>query len=260
MKVRDIVAAVEEFAPLGLQEKWDNSGLCVGSPDQEVHGVLLGLDCTPALVDEAVAAGADLILTHHPLIFGSLKSVRPEDPVGLALIKAIRAGIAVYASHTPSDKVLAGVSGAMARRLGLTQIRVLEPEGDGETGLGAIGVWPEPLSADEALRRVKEAFGLQVVRASRPVAEPVRTVAMCGGSGSSLIGTARAAGAQLYISGDVSYHHFFVPDGFMILDIGHFESEKEIVYILYSLIRKKFPTFAIQCTAALDSANPIHYL
>ena len=260
MRVRDIVAAVEAFAPLGLQEKWDNSGLCVGSPDQEVHGVLLGLDCTPALVDEAAAAGADMIVTHHPLIFGSLKSVRPEDPVGLALIKAIRAGIAVYASHTPSDKVLAGVSGAMARRLGLADIRVLEPEGDGETGLGAVGVWREPLSADAALRRVKEAFGLQVVRASRPVAEPVRTVAMCGGSGSSLIGAARAAGAQLYISGDISYHHFFVPDGFMLMDIGHFESEKEIVSILYSLLRKKFPNFVLQCTKALDSTNPILYL
>jgi putative NIF3 family GTP cyclohydrolase 1 type 2 len=83
---------------------------------------------------------------------------------------------------------------------------------------------------------------------------------MCGGSGSSLIGAARAAGAQLYISGDISYHHFFVPDGFMLMDIGHFESEKEIVSILYSLLRKKFPNFVFQCTAALDSTNPILYL
>ena len=119
MTVREITAALEGFAPLSIQEKWDNSGLCIGSPDQEVHGILLGLDCTPALIDEAVEAGADLVVTHHPLIFGGLKKIAPEDPVGLAVIKAVRAGIAVYAAHTTADKVPSGVSGAMARRLGL---------------------------------------------------------------------------------------------------------------------------------------------
>ena len=129
MRVRDITAALEAFAPLSLQEKWDNSGLCIGSPDQEVHGVLLGFDCTPELIDEAVCVGADLVVTHHPLIFGGLKRIAPEDPVGVAVIKAVRAGVAVYAAHTTADKVPAGVSGAMARRLGLERVSVLEPDG-----------------------------------------------------------------------------------------------------------------------------------
>ena len=267
MRVRDITAVLEAFAPLSIQEKWDNSGLCIGSPDQEVHGILLGFDCTPALVDEAVAAGADLIITHHPLIFGGLKQIAPEDPVGLAVIKAVRAGVAVYAAHTTADKVPGGVSGAMARRLGLEHLSILSPEGtrfvggaEETVGFGMVGDWPEPLSCEAALARVKEAFGLQTVRCSRFTDTPIRRVAMCGGSGSSLIEAARAAGAQLYLSGDISYHHFFTPDGIVLMDIGHFESEVEIVDILFSLLRKKFPTFAVRISNALKDSNPIQYL
>ena len=233
MRVRDITAALEAFAPLSLQEKWDNSGLCIGSPDQEVHGVLLGFDCTPELIDEAVCVGADLVVTHHPLIFGGLKRIAPE----------------------------------MARRLGLERVSVLEPDGtlllDGaeETvGLGMVGDWREPLSCEEAVARVKEAFGLVQVRCSRFIPGKISRVALCGGSGSSLIDAARAAGAQLYLCGDISYHHFFTPPGFVLMDIGHFEGEVEIVDILFSLLRKKFPTFAVRVSNTLKDSNPIQYL
>lgn len=257
MKVSDIIAAIERFAPLDIQEKWDNSGLCIGSPDAPVTSVLLGLDCTPELVDEAVACGADMIVTHHPLIFSGLRRISPDEPVGEAVVKAVRAGISVYAAHTTADKVIAGVSGAMARRLGLRDISVLDPENDG-TGLGIVGNLPEPLTAAEAVKMVKERFGLQAMRTSRPVDGRISRVAMCGGSGSSLIGKAMDSGAQLYISGDISYHHFFVPKGFMVMDIGHYESEKEIVDILFSLLKKKFPTFAVRITENIYS-NPIFY-
>ena len=257
MKVRDIIRVIEEFAPLSIQEKWDNSGLSVGSPESPVTSVLLGLDCTPGLVDEAVACGADMIVTHHHLIFSGLKKISPEDPVGAAVIKAVSAGIAVYSAHTTADKVIAGVSGAMAERLGLKDISVLEPE-DGGTGLGVIGYFPEPMSSEETVAYVKERFSLKMLRTSRPVGEKISKVALCGGAGASLIGTAVAAGAGLYITGDVSYHHFFTPDGFMLMDIGHYESEKDIVPILFSLIKKNFPNFAVRITENVNS-NPIYY-
>ena len=257
MKVRDIVAAIEEFAPLGIQEKWDNSGLCIGSPEDEVSSVLLGLDCTPELVDEAVACGADMIVTHHPLIFSGLKKISPDDLVGAAVIKAVKAGISIYAAHTSADKVIAGVSGAMAARLGLGNVTILDEDGDG-TGLGVVGDLPEAVTAAEAVKLVKERFSLKAMRASRPVEGKISRVAMCGGSGGSLIAAAQAAGAQLYISGDISYHNFFTKEGFMIMDIGHYESEIEIVDILFSLLRKKFPTFAVRITQNLYS-NPIFY-
>ncbi len=257
MKVRDVIKVIEDFAPLSIQEKWDNSGLCIGSPDAEVTSVLIGLDCTPELVDEAVACGADMIVTHHPLIFSGLKKIAPEDQVGAAVIKAVSNGISVYAAHTSADKVIAGVSGAMAAKLGLVNVRILDEDGEG-TGLGVVGDLPEPVTAAEAVALVKDRFALKAMRASRPVEGMISRVAMCGGSGGSLIGAAMASGAQLYLSGDISYHNFFTKEGFMIMDIGHYESEIEIVDILFSLLRKNFPTFAVRITQNLYS-NPIFY-
>ncbi|MBR5013965.1 MAG: Nif3-like dinuclear metal center hexameric protein [Bacteroidales bacterium] len=257
MKVKDIIEVIEEFAPLSLQEGWDNSGLCIGSPEDPVTSVLFGLDCTPELVDEAVACGADMIVTHHPLIFSGLKKISPDNKVGEAVIKAIKAGISIYAAHTSADKVIAGVSGAMAARLGLENVRILDEDGDG-TGLGVVGDLPRPLTSDEAVALVKERFGLEMMKTSRPLEGMISRVAMCGGSGGSLIGAAMKSGAQLYISGDISYHNFFTADGFMIMDIGHYESEIEIVDILFSLIKKKFPTFAVRITQNIYS-NPIFY-
>ena len=94
MKVKDIVEALEQFAPLSIQEGWDNSGLCIGAPGEEVHGVLVGFDCTPELIDEAVEKGCDMVVTHHPLIFHGLKRIQGGDPVSDAVIKAVRAGVA----------------------------------------------------------------------------------------------------------------------------------------------------------------------
>ncbi len=256
-KVKDITAVIEQFAPLSIQENWDNSGLCIGSPEAPVTSILLGLDCTPELVDEAIACGADMIVTHHPLIFSGLKKITPENIVGEAVIKAIKAGISIYAAHTNADKVIAGVSGAMAARLGLKNVQILDEDGEG-TGLGVVGDLPEPISAEEAIALVKGRFSLKAMRTSRPLEGKISRVAMCGGSGGSLISAAARSGAQLYISGDISYHNFFTKEGFMIMDIGHYESEIEIVDILFSLLKKNFPTFAVRITQNIYN-NPIFY-
>ena len=200
--IADVVRVIESFAPVDIQENWDNCGLCAGSPDAELTGVLVGFDCTRALIDEAVECGANMVVTHHPLIFHGLKKVDEADPVGDALIRAIRAGVAVYCAHTSADKAPGGVSWAIARRLGLENVSVLDydaavsSEGFG-CGLGIIGDFPEALSSDRAIEKVKEAFGLPYVRCSRPSDGLIRRVAACGGAGSSLVDRARAAGAQL---------------------------------------------------------------
>ncbi len=257
MKVRDVTEVLEGFAELGIQEEWDNSGLCIGSPDMEVTGIMLGLDCTAELLREARAAGANMVVTHHPLIFRGLKRIRPGDPVSDAVAEAVRGDIAVYALHTPADKVIGGVSWQMALRLGLQDIEILDPE-PGGVGLGAVGNLPHPVEdPEELIRLVKTTFEVEAVRCSAPVAG-VRRVAMCGGSGSDLIGRAMSSGAQLYISADFHYHHFFTPENFMIMDIGHHESEKYIVQTLFSLLQKNFPTFAVQISAG-QSRNPVIY-
>ena len=259
MKVREIIAAIEEFAPAALQEEYDNTGLQIGSPEQEVHGVLFGFDCTEALVKEALDRGCDMIVTHHPLIYHPLRNIYPSDPTGAAVIAAIKGGVAVYASHTAADKTPDGVSWTMARKLGLENVRVLAPEGSG-IGFGVVGDLPQAVPAAEAVALVKKSFGTPVVRTSPLIKEPVRTLAMCGGSGTSLISKAIEAGAQMYICGDISYHWFFVPEGFMVVDTGHFESEVEIVRVLLSVIRKKFPNFVSLMSDCIGTANPVNYL
>ena len=258
MKVREIASAIESFAPLSIQESWDNSGLVIGSQEQEVHGVLLGFDCTPELVDEAAECGADMIVTHHPLIFSGIKKISPDEPVGLAVMKAIAAGVAVYAAHTTADKVPGGVSGAMARRLGLRDVHILDEE-PGGFGLGAVGELQTSMGGKEFIEYVKSRFDLKVVRCSHVPEIPVSRVAMCGGSGGSLMESARKAGAQAYLCGDISYHHFFTTKDFMVMDIGHFEGEVEIVEILFSLLRKNFPNFAVYTSVRLETSNPVYY-
>ena len=252
MKARDIAAALEEFAPLPSQEPWDNAGICIGSPEAEVHAVLVGFDCTPALLQEAVTRGADMVVTHHPLIFGGLKRIDPDDPVGAAVILAIRHGIVVYAAHTNADKAPGGVNALMAQRLGL-----VEPQPLDESGLGFIGLLPEPMEGSAFCRFVKERFQLHSLRCSAPISEVFRVATSCG-AGSSFAEAAFRAGADAFVTGDVSYHHFFVPEGRMILDIGHWESEVEIVEKFVSILQKKLPTFAVY-TATQKNNNPIYY-
>ncbi len=256
MKAREIMKVLEDFAPLSTQEQWDNAGLCIGSPDAEVHGIMLGLDCSVELIRQAKEAGADMVVTHHPLIFRGIKQLHPGDPVADAVMEAVRSGILVYGFHTPADKAVEGVSWQMALRLGLQDIEILDPEPSG-VGLGAVGNLPEPISAEDSISLVKEKFNLQALRCSAPSGS-ISRVAMCGGSGSDMIPTAMASGAQLYISADFHYHHFFTPNGFMIMDVGHYESEIFIVETLFSLLKKNFPTFAVQISEQ-RSQNPVRY-
>ena len=133
------------------------------------------------------------------------------------------------------------------------------PEEDGTIGLGCIGDFPHPMTGKEALQYVQEKFGLKVIKSSRPLETPITRVAILGGSGGGEIAQAMSKGAQLYITADISYHNFFTPEGFMLMDVGHFESEVEIVDIFVAQIRKKFPTFASYKSSELDRSNPVHY-
>ena len=254
MKAKQIASVIESFAPLDTQESWDNAGFCIGSPEQEVHGVLVGFDCTPDLVDEAVSLGADMIVTHHPLIFNGLKRIDPDDFVGSAVIKAIRGGIAVYAAHTNADKAEGGVTALMAARLDLRNVQPLVP-----SNLAQIGDLPQPMAPADFLAMAKDAFGLKVLRYSGEGRPQIRRVALCGGSGSEFVGDARSVGADAFLTGDISYHRYLVDKSMLILDVGHYESEVAIVDKFLSLLKDNFPTFAIH-TSKKNNNNPIHYL
>ena len=257
MKAKEIISIIEEFAPRNIQEEWDNSGLMVGDADREVERVLLGLDCTPELILEAEEIGANMIITHHPLIFKGIKKIGTVTVQERMISSIIKKDIVVYSVHTNIDKVPLGVSALMADRIDLRATKILMPQQDSETGLGVVGDLIHPMDFNLFLKMVKEKFSLKFLRTSKPINNKISRVALCGGSGASLIPAARACGAQIFITGDISYHNFFCEDEFMVMDIGHYESEIDVLELLMSVILKKIPNFAVHISERNN--NPIYY-
>ncbi|CVI69274.1 MULTISPECIES: Nif3-like dinuclear metal center hexameric protein [unclassified Alistipes] len=261
MKIKQITDVIERFAPLALQESYDNAGLVVGRPDSEVSRALLAVDVTEAVLDEAEREGCGLVITHHPIVFHPLKRFNSADCVQRCVERAIRSGIALYACHTNLDSTPHGMSWRLASLVGVGELRVLEPSPSGvpDAGFGVVGELCEAMPAEAFLRRVMERTGARVVRHSALGDRPVRRVAVCTGAGASLIGAARCAGADLYVTSDLKYNDFMTPDGaFVVADIGHFESEYCAIELLFDVLSKNLRTFAVRRSEA--SRNPVHYM
>ena len=277
LRIHEIVSAFEAVAPLALQESYDNSGLIVGEMGTQVSKALLCLDSTEAVVDEAIAKGCDLIIAHHPIVFGGLKQFTGGDYVQRALIKAIRNNIAIYACHTNLDNVLrGGVNERIAQQLEFAVERVLRPvaadfgsfAGVGRlddsdvfrtAGAGVLCKLQKPMNVLDFLQHLKAKMGVEVVKYTKCDVEMVSKVAICGGAGSFLIGDALRAGADAFITSDVKYHEFFDAEGKMLLcDIGHYESEKYTIDLFSNILSAKFPKFATIFAGTIT--NPIDYL
>ncbi len=277
LRIHEIVSAFEAVAPLALQESYDNSGLIVGDRDAEVTRALLCLDCTEAVVEEAIVKGCDIIISHHPIVFGGLKRFTGGDYVQRTVIKAIQNNIAIYACHTNLDNVLrGGVNERIAQQLGFDVERVLRPIAtdlgsfassggvvDSEVfrtaGAGILCNLQKPMNVLDFLQHVKERMGAEVVKYTKCDIEVVGKVAICGGAGSFLIGDALRAGADAFITSDVKYHEFFDAQGKMLLcDIGHYESEKYTIDLFSNILSAKFPKFATIFAGTIT--NPIDYL
>lgn len=245
--VGDIRDAIEEFAPRSLQESYDNSGLQVGNPDEPVSAVMICLDFTEEILEEAITKGCNLIVSHHPLLFKGLKEITGSNSIQRIVIKAIRNNIALYSAHTNLDSAWNGVSHEMARMLGLNKIDVLEPNNtDKSVGLGIIGEIKTTPTL-EFLRKVKDIFSVKSLRFSTATSRlTIRQVALCSGSGATLIPQAINRGADAIITGDVKYHDFtsFAED-ILIADIGHYESELCSRNILSRIISEHFPNLPI---------------
>ena len=262
MKIRDIVSVIEEFAPLALQEGYDNSGLIVGRLDDEVKGVLLAVDVTEEVLDEAEREGCDLIITHHPIIFSPLKRFNSSTYVERCVERAIRKGIALYAAHTNLDSAEYGMSWQLGSMIGLDAMTVLEPRKDNPaTGFGVVGTLARAEGVKAFMSRVKAIFEVGAIRYSDIPSEEmmVRRVAICTGAGRSLIDRALAAEADVYITADLRYNDFMCGENRMVLaDIGHFESEFCAIRIIYDVLSKKMCNFAVR--KSVCSRNPVHYL
>ena len=271
VKIYQVVDALEHYAPLPLQEGYDNAGLQVGLTEAvEVSGALLCLDVTEDVVDEAIRKGCNLIVSHHPLIFRKLARISDENYVQRTVRKAIKNDITIVSMHTNMDAAKGGVKFKIAEKLGLRNLRFFggEKEIDGvKGGEGVIGeitdeadtLHADGIAGDDLVLMLRERFQAECVQCNQLLRRPIRKVALCGGAGSFLLDAAIAAGADAFITGEMHYHEFFGHEQeIQICVIGHYQSEQFTSEIFRSIITEKCP--GVKCEISEVNTNPIIYL
>ena len=256
-----MLSALERFAPLPLQESWDNAGLQVGLTETEVSGALLCLDVTEKIVEEAIQKGCNLIVSHHPLLFRGLKTISDLTDVQRTVMKAIENRICVISMHTNMDNAKGGVNFKIAEKLGLHDVRFFASktvEGV-EVGSGVIGTLSGAMAADDFVVAVKKAFDVECAMCNELLRRPVQKVAICGGAGDFLLDEALKAGADAFITGEMHYHQYFgYEQRIQICVIGHYQSEQFTSEIFREIIERECP--GIRTEIAEISTNPILYL
>lgn len=247
--IREIYEALFDFAPASMKMDWDNVGLLCGRMDAQVQKIVVALDCTADVIEEAKQLGAQLIVTHHPLIFGELKAVNDQSVLGRNLLTLIENGIAAINLHTNLDVAPGGVNDVLADALGLTEVQVLEPMGQDaqgrDYGLIRIGLTAEtdlPAFA-ESVKTALHCPGLRYADGGKPV----RKVAVGGGACGSEIDAVLAAGCDTFVTADLKYHQLEEAKymGLNLIDAGHFETENPVCAVLYDLLRHSFPELEI---------------
>ncbi|MCD7973472.1 MAG: Nif3-like dinuclear metal center hexameric protein [Candidatus Azobacteroides sp.] len=363
MKIKEIIKEIEIIAPPLLQESYDNTGIQIGQSEQKASGVLLCIDITEEVIEEAIQKKCNLIISHHPLLFKGLKSITGKNYIERCIIKACKNDVTLYSSHTSLDNAWNGVNFKIAKKLGLINTKILEekenllekvvvfaPKAHAENirsaifeaggghignydacsynsdgtgtfragkeanpycgdigeyhsekevrievifpiylkkniqqvilsshpyeepaydfyplknkwdcaGSGTIGEFPEAMDEKDFLTLLKDIFGIPVIKHSPFTGKDIKKVALCGGSGSFLMPTAKNKQADAFLTGDIKYHDYFgLENSILIADIGHFESEQFTKEIFYEVITKKFPNFAVHFSNVIT--NPINY-
>ena len=207
MRCQEIIELLQRQSPERYACSWDNVGLLVGSSQKEVSSLYIALDATDQAIAQAVQEGADMLLTHHPLIFGGIKRVSEDDFIGRRVIALISHGISYYAMHTNFDVM--GMAGLAAEKMGMSSCQVLDvtwEQGQEIEGIGRVGLLPCEMTVEECAQRAKEAFGIGTVKVFGDPGQKVRKVALCPGSGKSVIEKALSAGAGALVTGDIDHH------------------------------------------------------
>ena len=258
VKVAEVMGIMEEIAPKKLAENWDNPGLLVGSPNNEIDKILVALDADERVIDKAIEIDAKLIVTHHPLIFKPLKNIRCDLPNGAKLFKLIAHNISVFSAHTNLDSAKDGVNDILAKKLELINSEPLTTNENGEASLGRIGHLENEISTDEFIKKVKKILNLPFVKTVKSEKnKTIKKVALCGGSGAEFIDRAAFLGADVYVTGDVKYH-----DGqraksldINVIDAGHFATEYPIVKELANRLKDAFSKKDVEIIADVEGKD-----
>ena len=230
MTVKDIYDYLNLIAPFDTAEEWDNCGLTVGSFNKEVKRIYIALDVTNAVLEDAKFFGADLVITHHPMIFNPISQILCDSIV----YKAVASGMSFIASHTCLDKAEGGVNHCLANKVGVKNLKTSET--DEFLKFGEI----EPCTAEELAKKIKSALGGAV--SFTDAGKTIKTVALCSGGGGDLIAEAKNIGADAFLTGEAKHHEFLYSKDFGIsmFVAGHFETENVVCEYLYNSLNKKF--------------------
>lgn len=231
---------LERLAPKKLAEEWDNPGLLVGSQQQEVSRVLVCLDVSLPVVEEAIRLGAEMIVAHHPMIFKGLRHVRTDLYDGRLLQLLLSHNIAVYAAHTNLDIAAGGVNDVLAQRMGLDRVQgFVFMDAEKKVSMGRIGYLPNAMPLDEFIEQIKIGLGVKNVRLVRANEKSVQKVALCSGAGAEFIGKAAFRNADVYVTGDVKYHEAqqAIQQDINVIDAGHFGTEFPVVEVLANYLK-----------------------
>ncbi len=239
----DVFALLEEKAPCALKLDFDNVGHLVGRLDTPVMRVMCALDITDDVIEEAIACGAELIVSHHPLIFDAVKSVTDATWVGRRILTLAENHIAAICMHTNLDAARGGVNDALLAALGGTGAEILDPM----SGIGRIGELDGEISLADFLAQTKTALNANGLR-YHDAGRPVHHIACCGGSGGSDIALAFDAGCDTYVTADVKYDQFLEAKslGINLIDADHFCTENVVVPVLAEWIRAAFPALDVR--------------
>ena len=248
LTVQQVYDFINERAPFETQVAYDNSGLLVGHPNNEVTGIHFALDVTNNVIDEAIAHGANLIVTHHPMMFSPIKRLVETDYQARLLCRLIREGISLISAHTNLDQAAGGINDVLAQRIGLTDIQ-------GE-GFVRVGTLPSPMTAGELAASISAALG-DVVRVMGDASAQVEKVGMCSGAGADEWPAAAAMGAQAFLTGEAKHHIALeaADRGVVLLEAGHHATEEPGIFALAKALQMSELGVQYNVRVSLSSAK-----
>ena len=242
MECKKVIEILEKQSPKSYACDWDNVGLLVGREDKEIQKIYIALDATDEAIEEAIANGADMLLTHHPMIFKGMKRVTQEDFIGRRIIRLIQNDMVYYAMHTNFDVM--GMADLAADYLGISDTRVLEITSvseTGEEGIGRYGSLKKEMTVRECCEEVKQAFSLENVKVFGDLERKVKTAAISPGSGKSVISNALQAGVDVLITGDIDHHEGIdaVAQNMTVIDAGHYGVEHIFIPYMEQYLKRE---------------------
>ena len=252
VKLKEITDYIEKLFPKEYAEDFDNVGLLVGRSDKDITKVLLCLDANKNVVREAAEVGAELIITHHPVIFNPIKNITDNSDEGEMLLGAIENGISIYSAHTNLDSAPSGLTDEVCSLLSLDPISNLEGV------LGRLCKAPAGTTAKTLCEKIKKEFGIKKLFSTFTADREIKTVAVCNGSGSGeLCIIAKDLGADVYISGDLKHHEmsaFKISDNIDFIEMRHFDSEKIATKLLERKLAQKFEGNLSVCISEAETS------